>query len=273
MNEKVQPRNGTDARGVQSVEVGLGILLPFLDAEGPLKLREVAERAGVPPTKAHAYMVSFRRMGLVEQDEKSGRYRLGPYALLLAIARMRSFDAMKAAATAVEALSEETGHTVAVTVWGSFGPTVVLIRKGVDQNYINTNVGTVYSVSGTAAGMVFAAYMPEATVKAAIRAEVREAGKTLRVGKTRTFADITAEIDMIRSRGFATIYPRPVPGIAAVGAPVIDHTGQIQMAVTLIGTEAHLDVDPSGATVKKLLAVTQRLSFEHGHVDPAFSGA
>ncbi|MGO4567033.1 IclR family transcriptional regulator [Rhizobium sp. 2YAF20] len=268
MKDKPQQRNGTDARGVQSVEVGLNILLPFLTAPGPLKLREVAERAGVPPTKAHAYMVSFRRMGLVEQDEKSGRYRLGPYALQLAIGRMRSFDAMKSAATAVEALSEETRLTVAVSVWGSFGPTVVQIRKGVDQNYINTNVGTVYSVSGTAAGMVFAAYMPEPAIKAAIRAEVREAGKTLRVGKTRAYNDIVEEIDNIRRQGFATIFPRPVPGIAAIGAPVFDYTGQIQMAVTLIGTETHLDIDPSGPTVKKLLAVTHRLSFEHGHVDP-----
>ncbi|MGO4317864.1 IclR family transcriptional regulator [Agrobacterium sp. MCAB5] len=268
MTEKVHPRNGLDARGVQSVEVGLGILLPFLDAKDPLKLREVAERAGVPPTKAHAYLVSFRRMGLVEQDEVSGRYRLGPYALLLAIGRMRSFDAMKAAAVAVEALSEETGLTVAVSVWGSFGPTVVQIRKGVDQNYINTNVGTVYSVSGTAAGMVFAGNMPEATIRAAIRAEVREGGKTLRVGKTRAYSDIVDEIELVKNRGFATIFPRPVPGISAVGAPVIDHTEQVQMAVTLIGPESHLDIDPNGATVKKLLAVTKRLSFEHGYVSP-----
>lgn len=266
MNDKVQARNGLDARGVQSVEVGLGILLPFLDANEPLKLREVAERAGVPPTKAHAYLVSFRRTGLVEQDDVTGRYRLGPYALLLAIGRMRSFDAMKAAATAVEALSEDTGLTVAVSVWGSFGPTVVQIRKGVDQNYINTNVGTVYSVSGTAAGMVFAANMPETTIKAAIRAEMREGGRTLRVGRTRAYADIVDEIENVRKQGFATIFPRPVPGISAVGAPVIDHTGQVQMAVTLIGPESHLDIDPNGSPVKKLLAVTRRLSFEHGYV-------
>jgi DNA-binding IclR family transcriptional regulator len=271
MNEKSLPRNGTEARGVQSVEVGLGILFPFLTVSEPLKLREVAERAGVPPAQAHAYMVSFRRMGLVEQDEKTGRYRLGPYALLLAIARMRSFDPMKAAATAVEALTEKTGLTVAISVWGSFGPTVVLIRKGVDQIYINTSVGTVYSVSGTAAGMVFSAFMPEATIKAAIRSEQREAGKTLRVGKTRAYADICGEIDSIRHQGFATIFPRPVPGILAVGAPVFDHTGQIQMVVTLIGTEKHLDLDPEGPAVRQLLTLTKRLSFEHGHIDPAFA--
>jgi DNA-binding IclR family transcriptional regulator len=119
--------------------------------------------------------------------------------------------------------------------------------------------------------MVFSAFMPEATIKAAIRSEQREAGKTLRVGKTRAYADICGEIDSIRHQGFATIFPRPVPGILAVGAPVFDHTGQIQMVVTLIGTEKHLDLDPEGPAVRQLLTLTKRLSFEHGHIDPAFA--
>jgi DNA-binding IclR family transcriptional regulator len=101
------------------------------------------------------------------------------------------------------------------------------------------------------------------------RAELREDGRTLRVGKTRPYAEIVDEIKSVRRRGFATIYPRPVPGISAIGAPVIDHTGQIQMAITVIGRETLLDVDPAGTTVKKLLDVTNRLSFEHGCVDPA----
>ena len=51
---------------------------------------------------------------------------------------MHSFDPLKSAAEAVEQLRAETGLTIAVSVWGSFGPTVVMLRDGVEQVYINT---------------------------------------------------------------------------------------------------------------------------------------
>ena len=67
---------------------------------------------------------------------------------------------------------------------------------------------------------------------------------------------------MVRTRGYATIDPKPVPGIGAVAAPVLDYTDQIQMVVTLIGTEQNRDLEPGGPVVERLLACVQRLSFE-----------
>ena len=259
-------RDAADVRGIQSVEVGIRIIEPFLTTTEPLKLREIAEGAGVAPAQAHAYLVSFRRLGLVEQDETTARYRLGPLALQLAIARMHSFDPMKSAAEAVEQLRADTGLTIAASVWGSFGPTVVMLRDGVEQVYINTKVGTVYSVTGTATGLVFAAYKPEATIRAFVRSELREGGKTLRVGKTRTYQDALEDIALVRTRGYATIDPKPVPGIGAVAAPVLDYSGQIQMVVTLIGTERNRDLEPGGPVVERLLACAERLSLEHGRI-------
>ena len=73
------PANGTQ-RGIQSIEVG-GALLKALAHHGrALPLKDLAAEAGMVPAKAHPYLVSFGKLGLIEQDAASGRYGLGPLA-------------------------------------------------------------------------------------------------------------------------------------------------------------------------------------------------
>ena len=88
-----------EGRGVQSIVVG-GRLLEVMAAAGrPLMLRDIAAGAKITPAQAHAYLVSYRKLDLVEQINSSGLYQLGPFALQLGLARMRSVDALRLAST------------------------------------------------------------------------------------------------------------------------------------------------------------------------------
>ncbi|MEG0884369.1 MAG: helix-turn-helix domain-containing protein, partial [Janthinobacterium sp.] len=46
-------------------------------ARGALMLKDLAAAAGMSAAKAHRYLVSFQRLGLVVQDGRSGHYDLG----------------------------------------------------------------------------------------------------------------------------------------------------------------------------------------------------
>lgn len=72
--------------GVQSLEVGMSILRAMATGRRSMMLKEIAEAAGMPPSKAHRYLVSLIRSGLVEQDRLTSRYDLGPFALNLGLA-------------------------------------------------------------------------------------------------------------------------------------------------------------------------------------------
>ena len=65
-------------RGIQSVEVGGRLLLALVHEGRPMALKDLAQAAGMAPAKAHPYLVSFGKLGLIAQDESSGRYGLGP---------------------------------------------------------------------------------------------------------------------------------------------------------------------------------------------------
>jgi DNA-binding IclR family transcriptional regulator len=58
-------------RGVQSVVVGGRLLAVMASAGRPLMLRDIAAGANVTPAQAHAYLVSFRKLDLVEQANES----------------------------------------------------------------------------------------------------------------------------------------------------------------------------------------------------------
>src|SRR3954466_4105740 len=103
--------------GIQSVEVGFGLLDVLSKAAGPLMLRDLAAAAGMSAAKAHRYLVSFQRLQLVVQDDASTRYDLGPSALKLGLSSLSRLDAVKLARRRAATLLEEIGHTVALAVW------------------------------------------------------------------------------------------------------------------------------------------------------------
>ena len=167
-------------RGIQSVEVGGQLLLALAHHGGPMALKDLAREADMAPAKAHPYMVSFGRLGLIEQDRSNGHYQLGPLALQLGLISLQQYDPVRLATPVIEELALQLGHTVAIAVWGTRGPTIVRVAEGPTPVHISMRHGTVMSLAGTASGRLFAAWradeavalgepLPDATTLAAVR--------------------------------------------------------------------------------------------------------
>jgi DNA-binding IclR family transcriptional regulator len=253
-------------RGIQSIEVG-GALLRALAHHGrALPLKELAAEAGMAPAKAHPYLVSFGKLGLIEQDPASGRYGLGPLAMQLGLISLQQLDPLALAGAEIERLAAETGHTVAIAVWGSRGATIVRVARPASAVYVSMRHGTVMSLRGTASGLLFAAFLPRAQLRPVLRAE--PAGG----------ADLEPLLAQVRAEGIARVQDRLLPGIGAVAAPVFDGSGAIVLALTAIGPSATLDCTPEGAPARALraaaAALTARLGGPRtgaGHTRPARS--
>jgi DNA-binding IclR family transcriptional regulator len=245
-------------RGVQSVEVAGRILAVLADSTRPMMLRDIADAAGMPPGQAHPYIVSFRKIGLVEQDAQSGLYRLGWFALHLGLARLRGFEPYQIAGEAIAELAQTLDLGVAITVWGTYGPTVIRSIESSHNITTNSKPGTVLGLTGTATGKVWAAFLPKQLIAKRIADELKAAkqGATAR--------ELEKELAAIRATGFAGTDGNPWPGIAAACAPVFDYTGQIQLAVALLGPSAALDIAAESPQVSALLNFTRGLSSQLG---------
>ena len=259
---KAKPATVRGQRGIQSVEVG-GQLLRALAHQGrPMALKDLAREAGMTPAKAHPYLVSFGKLGLIEQTNASGHYGLGALAMQLGLISLQQFDPVRLATPRLAELARTLGHTVAIAVWGNRGATIVRIEEAPSAVHVNMRHGTVLTLRGTASGRLFGAYLPAAEVQAALAleaADLRPAGRSARID--RTFA---AELERIREERISRAVDAAVPGVSALAAPVFDGQGQIVLSLTAIGPSAIFDTAPDGPLARELRRVAAELSAQLG---------
>jgi DNA-binding IclR family transcriptional regulator len=264
---KPNPRKPPARRGIQSVEVG-GHLLRALAQHGrPMALKDLAEAAGMAAAKAHPYLVSFGKLGLIEQEAASGRYGLGPLAMQLGLISLQQFDPVRLASPRIIELAAAIGHTVALAVWGNRGPTIVRVEEAPSPVHVNMRHGTVMSLRGTASGRLFAAYLPTATVLAALaeeRALERRRGAAGPATASRIDPAFRRQLDEVRASGLSHAVDAAVAGISAMAAPVFNEAGNIVLSLTAIGPSAIFDARPDGPLAATLRRSAQELSRQLG---------
>ena len=261
---KAKPAATRGQRGIQSIEVG-GQLLRALAHHGrPMALKDLAREAGMTPAKAHPYLVSFGKLGLIEQTNASGHYGLGALAMQLGLISLQQFDPVRLATPRLAELARTLGHTVAIAVWGNRGATIVRIEEAPSAVHVNMRHGTVLTLRGTASGRLFAAYLPAAEVQSALALEAADSGARVASNPARIDRAFAAELDRIRDERISRAVDAAVPGVSALAAPVFDGQGQIVLSLTAIGPSAIFDTAPSSALVRELRRVAAELSAQLG---------
>ncbi|SCB46773.1 IclR family transcriptional regulator [Rhizobium multihospitium] len=248
-----------EGRGIQSIDIGGRLLSVLVDADGPMMLKDLAAIADLPPAQAHAYISSFRRLDLIEQDGATGRYQLGPLAIRLGLARVASFAPLRAARDATVKLELELGLMVALVVWGVGAPTALQVQTGNYPLNVNLRPGMALPILGSAAGRVFAAFGGPAGIDRIIDGEFSETTGDKKAVKAarKAFDD---ELETVRKTGYAVTRSEPVPDIDTIAAPVRLPNGEVIAVITVVGDSSNLDLNPAGVPILALLRISEQLS-------------
>jgi DNA-binding IclR family transcriptional regulator len=250
--------------GIQSVEVGFGLLDVLAKAPGPLMLRDLAAAAGMSAAKAHRYLVSFQRLELVAQDSGSTRYDLGPAALKLGLASLSRLDAVKLARERVAGLMETIGHTLALAVWGNHGPTIVHWEESPQAVTVNLRLGDVMPLLSSATGRCFAAHVSKDAIAPMLREEIARAQKQGRKDVPASMAEVRAMLDEVRRRGGSRVVDVLVPGIVGFCVPVFDSDGHMVLGMVALGPTGTFDPEWDGSAHAPLRAAALQLSSNLG---------
>ncbi|MFL6601207.1 MAG: IclR family transcriptional regulator [Steroidobacteraceae bacterium] len=262
------PRKGPRLQqGIQSIEVGNELLGVLAAASQPLMLKDVAAGARMSAPKAHRYLVSYMRLGLVEQEADSGRYGLGEFALRLGLAALGRSDPVTAAASIMRDLAAEIDQTVAVAIWANHGATFVR-WAGVDAPVSATlRVGSVMPLSRSATGLLFLACLPERRWSALLKAEL--AGNVRQRFGPQSQAELQPTLERIRRQGYSRT-SEFIPGITGIAVPVFGFDNTLALALVALGYSVGFEAEETKIRTA-LQRSAQQLSRRLG-AEPAASG-
>ncbi len=271
MSETGSTEPAKQRQGIQSIEVGTRLLRALATGRRAMMLRDIARNAGMPAAKAHRYLVSFMRMGLVEQDANTGRYDLGEFALELGLASLARLDPVRLAGPVLDDLCERSGETVALAMWGNHGATCVRWVEAGGPVTITLRTGVVLPLTSSATGLAFAAFYRSPYLKKRLDAEVRATAEARKAQPEAVLAALMEQLEEIRGHGISRASGSVTPGINGFSAPVFDHSGRMVAAITSLGIIGNFDIDwesPIAQSTREAAATLSR-RLRHGSVDAA----
>lgn len=235
------------------------MLKALTKARQPQMLRDLAAAADMPAAKAHRYLVSLGRMGLVEQHIETGLYDLGAFALELGLSALARLDPVSVASDFLSDLCREIGQTVALAVWANQGPTVVRWLGADTPVAASLRLGSVMPLTRSATGGAFLAYLPREMTSSWVR---RELADNARKGLSPdTQEEVEATVARTRAQGFART-SEFIPGIAGIAVPVFDHSGGMALALVALGYSRPFDAafsKISSVALRTAAALSERL--------------
>jgi DNA-binding IclR family transcriptional regulator len=218
------------------------LLKAFRSREATLGVSELARRLDLGKSAVHRLLVTLAAEGLIEQDPRSGGYRLGVVMIELGEAVKVHIDLHAAAGPVLAHLRDETGETCQVGVLDGLDVVYVDRLESAYSLRLFTETGRRVPAHCTSSGKVLLAHLPEAELQA------RTAGPFPRL-TPHTIVDAAAlrhELATVRARGWAEAVDEREIGIVSIAAPVRDRYGEVVAALSVGAPTARF-----GTTVRR----------------------
>jgi len=238
---RAMPRDGESSppgRPVASVARALALLDELGAAPDGLGVNELARRIGVNASTASRLLATLQAGRMVERAP-GGPYRLGLRLVALADGVLARLDVRDLARPRLRALVDATGETATLSVPGAAEAVTVDFVAAESSVMSVARLGRPSVGHATAAGKVVLAFGA-----AAAPAELTRF-------TDRTIADaraLAAEIERVRTRGWAEAAGEREPDLNALAVPVFGRSGELAAVLGLQGPAARL-TDARGAEV------------------------
>lgn len=216
-------------------------LLEQLSNQEELTVARLAELTGEPRSSVYRLVAALESAGLVEPGSRRGTVRLGLRLFRLGSRVAQRFDERQLALPVMERIHQETGETIFLCV--PRGDEAVCIERleGRRVQSLALRLGASLPLHAGAAPRTLLAWAPPAfQSEYAARQRLERYTEATPVGES----ELLDALRDIRARGYAISDGDVTPGIAAIGAPVFDHSGRVCAAVSISGLrEAILGAD------------------------------
>jgi IclR family pca regulon transcriptional regulator len=216
---------------VNSLQRGLQILEAFAPERPRLRLHDLTVMTGMPKTTVLRILRTLLSLRYIRFDVSSRTYFLGPRVMSLGYATLGGLDLPEIARPYLQELSHRTHQNVNLGILD--GMEVVYIERITVKHLIRTDhtVGSRVNLHSTAIGRAILANLPPEHSEEIVRKIITERTPLRQLAKTPAeFRDLLKEV---RRRGYSLNNEEFIPGIRAIGAPILNSQGTVEGAINM----------------------------------------
>lgn len=244
--------------GLQSLQTAFRVLEELANAHGPVGLTDLAGLLGELKPRIYRHLSTMKRLGVVFQDARNGRYSLGGKLFSLGEAALEQFDLRFIAAPYLTRLRDQTRQTALLSVPGNGEPIVVSCVEYRDRLAITSRPGNRAPAHCSSQGRTALAFVDEPTRR-------RVLGRKLAAFTRHSIIDraaIEERLVRIRERFFEDAVDEIRLGINALSAPVFRDADEFIGIIGIVGTSVELGTPPPRALIATLHRIAGMLSAE-----------
>lgn len=235
------------ATGSRTLARGLSVLQRLAENPEGATVAQLASATSLDRAVLYRLLQTLVDEGFVIRDPDTRKFHLGATTIELGIRATRALRVRRLALPGMRSLMEQAREAVCMSVRDR-GDAVVVDRvepRGLSVR-VGYHVGTRHSLAEGAHGHALLAYLDDS--------ERQQAGELS--------PSLLAELDSIRSRGFATSMDELERGAAGVAAPVLGPTGRPIASIGVVAPSLRLrDASVLGPRVRALtLEISRRLN-------------
>lgn len=252
-----------DTASAQSLGRGLDLLEAFLSHGSELTLAQLADAARVNRATAHRLLRSLESRGYVQRSAETRRFSLGVRVFDLGARFHNQLDIRRAALPEMTTLVEQTSQAA-----------FLCIREA-DEAICLERVGGRHRVRIFALQLgerqpLHCGAAPRALLSGMSDAEIYAyAARTkLKAYTSRTITTVDAlvrDAQITRAQGYVVSDQDVTAGIAAVGAPVRDHTAEVVASISVSGLAASYTSERIGDLATCVRTAAGRVSRQMGY--------
>lgn len=239
-------------------------IIMLLADRGPesLGVSAISRDTGIPKAVAHRMVKELTGAGFLRFDDVEKAYSLGPGALTVGLAALRSMDVPRVARPHLERLVRDTGETATLSARQG------LVRVYVDQVLspkevrMSVSVGPSYPLYAGSSSKAILAALPQAFVDDYLR-QIELSDLT-----SHTITDpksLLQELDRIRAAGYAVSQGERQSAAGSVAAAIRTAENDVFGSVSLCGPLDRFDQQAQVEYGTLLAQVAAKISSEIGH--------
>lgn len=247
---------------IQSIDRALRILDLFDEYETELKITEISERMQLHKSTVHSLLKTLQSRNYIEQNVENGKYRLGMKLFERGNLVIRSLDIRTISKKYLIDLSVKTGNTVHLVILDGKEGIYIDKVEGSSATVLYSRIGRRIPVHCSAVGKALVAHKNGVELNEILDGYVYKQHTPNTLMNENAFI---AELEKVRSTGYAMDREENEPGITCLAVPIWDHSGSVVAAMSMSQHSASVNDDKMDRTVQMLKEAANKISIELGY--------